>query len=199
MEKKQNEIDELIVNLCDKAQNLLEEDGYLDPIAFIITDTMIPCMLSCPKEDKKAMFTALGAVMKKFKSKRIILVSDIAMRVVDPEKSDEIKANLLTEQPLTYPESMRQDGIFLQDINPERHFSDAYFMQYENLKDAPRLFHNLTQLNKKEESFSGAFFDSVVSGYNDPGKLGRVVKGPVDLNDFFPPDIFPTEMSGYGF
>ena len=187
MKKSKNEIDGLIVSLCNEAQNIMERDGGdLDPVAFLITrdNKLIPCMLPCNGEgEKRAMHLALGAAMKELKAFRVILISDAAMRALSPEKYEEFKKNYETEQPLMYPESMRQDGIFVQDIDVEKSFSNGYFMRYENLKDAPRLYHNLYHINKGKETMGGDLFDWVLEGYKDSDKFPGGIEMKKILSD----------------
>lgn len=163
-EKKEDEIDGLIVDLCNNARHLKENGSSLVPVAMMLSKDkgIIPCMLPFRNdEEKSALYYGLGTGMKKYRANRVILINDVAMKMYDKpaEKISEL------EKPLTYPESMRQDGIFLQDVNLATGRVDGYFMRYENKKDAPRFYYGLKHLNKGTESMGGLLLNQIKDGY----------------------------------
>ena len=66
---------------------------------------------------------------------------------------------------MTYPESMRQDGIFLQDMNIITGRVEGYFLRYENRKDSSRFYHKLKHMNKNQDSMGGYLFNQIRDGY----------------------------------
>jgi hypothetical protein len=162
--KKEDEIDGLIVDLCNNARHLKENRASLVPVAMMLSKDkgIIPCMLPFRNdEEKSALYYGLGTGMKKYKASRVILINDVAMKMYDKpaEKISEL------EKPLTYPESMRQDGIFLQDVDLATGRVDGYFMRYENKKDAPRFYYELKHLNKGAVSMGGLLLNQIKDGY----------------------------------
>lgn len=193
-----NKTDSLIVELCNGAQRLLEKDNILSPVAMIIKgeDDLIPCMLPFKNDKEKlALYFALGVAMKEKGCHRVIIITDVAVRKIDmnPENAEKVKEyfkrNILTEQPLTYPESMREDGIYLQLIDFEEDRSDAYFKRYENRKDTPRFYHELVRMNKNAGKIGGDIYEYVKRGYE---LEGVEFHGLIDPLFDFPPDFFPS-------
>jgi len=173
---KENVIDELIVELCRGAKEILEQSGYLSPVAFLVgkNNQIIPCTVPFKNDtQKRGMYLALGASMKPLGSSRVILINDAAMKTYDKSKDWEID---VTEQPLTYPESMREDGIFLQDINMKTDRIEGYFMRYENKKDAPRFYHDLKHLNAGHDGMGGFIIECVMEGYKESDQFMEEMK-----------------------
>lgn len=179
-------IDELIVSLSENAQSILEKKGHLDSVAMIINkeNKTIPSYFPHEvSEDKYAMYRALGEAMREFEAERVVIISDAAVRVLYKKKDIEhFKENVVTEQPLLYPKSMRMDGILLLEICPKTRSSEGYFKHYEELKNAPSLFHDLLKLKDmpgmggKLKEFGGDIFDHVMEGYENPEKKSEVVR-----------------------
>lgn len=162
--KKEDEINEFIVDLCNNARHLMETRGSLVPVAMMFSEEkgIIPCMLPFRDEEhKSAIYYGLGTGMKKYKANRVILINDVALKMYD-KPTGKISES---EKPLTYPESMRQDGIFLQDVDLATGRVDGYFMRYENKKDAPRFYYELKHVNKGAESMGGFLVDQIKNGY----------------------------------
>jgi len=184
---KENEIDELIVEVCRGAKEVLEKSGYLAPIAFLVgkNNQIIPCMVPFKNDaQKRGVYLALGAAMKALGSNRVILVNDAAMKMFD-KPMEEVH---ITETPLTYPESMREDGIFLQDMNTITERIEGYFMRYENKKDAPRFYHDLKHFNAGHESMGGFIPECVMEGYKESDQFMEEMKREL------PPEIFSGGM-----
>lgn len=161
--KKESEIDGLIVGLCVNAKKIKEKNVSMSPVAMILSKDkgIIPCMLPFrDDEEKSALYYGLGIGMKKYNADRVILINDVALKTYDKPVNISV-----TEQPLTYPESMREDGIFIQDINIVTGRVDGYFQRYENKKDAPRFYHELKHLNKNGESMGGDLLNQIKEGY----------------------------------
>lgn len=164
----EEEIHELIEAVANNAKRLMERDGKLTPTALVVAEKeLMPLeLLFRDSEDKYRMYFALGLTLKKVKQTIVILINDVALRHVDKKDAHKFKDNKCdpTEQPTTYPESMRQDGIFIQEIDVTTKTMNAYLMRYENRKDE-RFWHPLEKLNKDGAAMSGAILDSVVDGY----------------------------------
>lgn len=196
--KEKNEIDELVVFLCKGAKKILEEKGKLAPVGFVITKEkkIIPCALPFRNDiEKSAIYLALGVAVRKFSGSRVIMINDVAMRKIDPKDMEEFKKNYTTEQPLTYPESMRQDGIFLQDMNMETGRIEGYFMRYKNLKDAPRCYYDLEHINKNKDSMGGGIPGRITEGYNSPELMSEL---DVEFEPLSDSTEFPEIQPGIG-
>jgi hypothetical protein len=168
--KKSDEIDKLIVDLCRNARDLMEKNDRIAPIAMILSKNkgIIPCMLPFrDDEEKTALYYGLGVGMKKYNANRVILINDAAMKMYNKSMISETGKLMIseTEKPLTYPESMRQDGIFIQDINMVTGRVDVYFQRYENKKEVPRFYHELKHINRDAESMGGHMVDQIREGY----------------------------------
>ena len=201
-------IDELIVSLSENAQSILEKKGHLDSVAMIVNkeNKMIPCFFPHEvSEDKYAMYRALGEAMKEYDAERVVIISDAALRILQNEKDIEhFKENAATEQPLSYPKSMRMDGILLVEIRPKTRSSEGYFKHYEELENAPSLFHDLLNLKDmpgmggKLKEFGGEIFNNVMEGYDgDSEKTSEVafMKVPFNEDGLFPGE---TGIEGLG-
>lgn len=194
-----NEIDEFIVGLCETAKGILEEKGEIMPVAMVITDDghIIPCMLPFKNDDseeKYAMYGAVGVTMKKFNANKVVLVNDVALKYYSSkEEADKAKENYQTESPLMYPESLRQDGILLQEVDLGDDTVNSYFMRYENT--SPRKYHELARLNKEGESMAGAIISSLKDGY---ARSEEILESLIEA-DPLGANLFQEGMSGIEF
>ena len=201
----EKKIDDLIVGLSESAKELLEESGKLVPVGMVIKENgqVIPCMLPFSNdEEKSAMYLALGVAMKTYKATRVVLINDVAMRIVDSvEDYKKMKENYDTEAPLTYPPSQRLDGIFLQEINLEESFIRGFFLRYEyNEVLDTRKYHELKDMTQGSEGMGGYLINQIKRGYESSEKILEEVNKeinilPLPISPDFPSPDFPSPDS----
>ena len=110
------------------AKEILVKDGYVSPVFFIALDEQLimePQSVgiidkiygdNLPAEEAKTREVfCLGAIAKKFGGNRLIMVWYAAMRTMTPDA--QYDPSDPTEQPLSYPKSMRTECIIVNDIN----------------------------------------------------------------------------------
>ena len=126
---------EMVEDFNKVAKENLQKDGKVSPIAFVIKDKeiLIPILLSFHNDqDKQTGYTMVGVVAQYLSADAVILINDVAMRgYKNKTEADYAMRNYLTESPLTYPESMRQDGIYFLSISFKTRKIYGYFQPYK--------------------------------------------------------------------
>ncbi len=122
---------EMVKDMNKVAKKNLQKDGKVSPIAFIIKnkEILVPVLLSFHNDqDKQTGYTMVGVVAQYLSADTVILINDVAMREYkNKTEADYAILNYSTENPLTYPESMRQDGIYFLSISFETRKIYGYF------------------------------------------------------------------------
>jgi len=163
-----NKHKELVEEINVIAKENLKKDGKLAPIAFVIKNTQMiaPILLDFrASQEKYKSCKYAGAIAKYLNADAVILVSDVAMKEYkSKEEADFAVRNYSTESPLSYPESMRVDGIFLLVIDLETKKIEGYMQLYEKKGD------NYTFKNLEDFSgvtgIGGMIQESVIEGYD---------------------------------
>lgn len=158
-------MDDLLKHIHYVSKNILKNEGSLSPVTFLIKDGGLlgPYILNYSNDDEKyANYWSIGLTAQKLNADRIILVNDIAMREAkNSEDAKYIRNNYDHESPLSYPESMRIDGILLVDIYTSTNKRLIYLQKFKkSLKDY--VFLNLESYD--QDSFDGALIQSVLKG-----------------------------------
>ena len=202
---EENDLKQLIEKLCNHAVVLLEKDGQLNPLALIINSEggITPCSLPWENDEEKGkLLLVLGVSLKKFDSHEVIFLSDVAMRSIgtdDPKETRKMKEyykeNHATEQPLSYPKSMREDGIYLQYMDLNLNHTKAYFKRYEDRENEPRFYHELKCIDKGAKSMGGLIIEQISYGYENAEEIIKKIKELPGMPENFPgmPDDFLGE------
>lgn len=111
-------MEKILNDFMNVAKQNLEKDGYLMPVAFLVRNFEVIGILGLTfqdEEEKEIQYIGLGNLAKKNIADGIIVINDVAMRMLKNPTPDEIHAAIYdpTERPLSYPESMRQEAIAL--------------------------------------------------------------------------------------
>lgn len=161
-------MDDLLKQIHFFAKKILKERGSLSPVAFLVRDGEFssPMLLDFSNDHKKyTSCIEIGLTAQKINSDRIILVNDIAMRTVNSlEEAEYIKDNYDHESPLSYPESMRIDGILFIDINISTNKRSIYLQKYKK-SSQDLVFLDLDH----QTNFDGALIQAVMKGLNYKG------------------------------
>lgn len=175
-------MNDLIQNLSENAVGILKKEGHLNPIAFLLDSDRVITIVELKftdDEEKYKSYLAVGKIAEKAKANRVILINDVAARIYKTKKEAEYAyENYDHESPLSYPESMRLDGILFIDINIESECIKEYFLRYERENEEFK-FHKLSKLGSFVEEeigktndfgetgvFSGILIENVLRGYN---------------------------------
>lgn len=140
------------------AKRLLEKDGFLSPVIFLIKNDQL-MIEPIPMEAIDKIMGA-GLMAKDFGADKIILIWDAAFRTVDklPEPYDE------TEAPLTYPKSMRTECILLNEIEVPSGKDNTIVIPYKGGDGEPVEF--LPDNLPEEAKFKSRFTEIALQGYN---------------------------------
>jgi len=158
-------VDAFIQDISKIAQENIEKDDYLQPMAFIIKEgEIVPMSLSNTDDEAKfRSYTDVGLVAQKLAADKVILLADVAARIVDnPEDAKYVQENYSTESPLSYPESLRLDGILFLVVELKSGTATGYFRRYEKHEIGYK-FH---ELETYSETFSGGLVNMVMGGFN---------------------------------
>lgn len=162
-------MNKLIESLIGKAKELLEKDGHLAPVALAMKgeNVIAPIMLEFETDNEKyATYRAVGDEAKRLSVDRVVMINDAAMRRYDnPEESEKALKNYATESPLTYPEDMREDGIFVQDLNLVTEEITVYFLRYKRRKEGGFRFYDIMTLVGEKGKVMGEVMNSVLRGF----------------------------------
>ncbi len=163
-ENKTNKpVDELVEKINEIAEQNLRQDGYLNAMAFILRDGhFAPMELKFETDDEKhRAYVSIGLTAQKLGADRVILLNDVAARAADtPEEAKYMAENYDHECPLSYPESMRWDGILTLDIDLKSEKVDGFFRQYKRDGDEYS-FEELVD----NGSFSGGLVNNILTGF----------------------------------
>jgi len=121
--------------ILELAEQNVRHDGFLVPVAFGFSaeQTYVFQIVFKNDEEKFQQYFALGTCLKKAGCFRFVLLNDVAMRQVEKEKFKEVVENYVTERPTTYPESMRQEAIILQDYDLVKKTFVMYCKRYKKV------------------------------------------------------------------
>ena len=163
-------MDKLIEGLIERAKENLKKDGYLAPVIIAMKGDKLlaPILLQFKCDNEKyATYKIIGKIAKKLAADRIILINDVALKMYDTKDSEHVMKNYNTMSPLTYPENMRQDGIFIHDLNLITEKVKPYFLRYKKQKKGSFKFYNINTFQGSEDSFSGEIMNSVLKGFKN--------------------------------
>jgi len=168
--EKELDVEKYINVLNEHAKKLLVRDGFLQSVAFFIKDDQVECPEKIVHKDDEEKFNHYYQIGKKLQEyDYVIVLQDIAYRSFDnKDAAKEVIENYMTESPLTYPESMRMDGILYMALanTGDGIGMRMYCQSYRKDKDKYQ-FDDLKDWSGACESLSGNLLEAVQSGYND--------------------------------
>jgi len=140
---------------------LLKEDRIIAPILIHFKHN----------EEKHQAYFTVGTAAKDLCADKVFLINEVAARLVTNKEDAEYMAkNYDHENPLSYPESMRLDGILFIEIDLKSEKSDALFHRYT--KDGEKFvfeekIKTFQELAGTDESvvFTGVLVDCVLDGF----------------------------------
>lgn len=159
---------ELVQAVSEIAVENLKKYGHLTPVAFLLKDKNIIAvlMLTFQTDDVKyTQYYNIGEEARKRSADAILIVSDVAMR--EYKTMDDVKymlKNYATEAPLSYPESMRQDGIFYSAIDLMSGKADGFFQRYVRLHSQEDIF-KFFKIESFKEALIGDLQETVLKGF----------------------------------
>lgn len=168
---------EIVEGLGKIAERNLKKYGRLTPVAFLIKDNCIVSLIQLgfhTDMEKYAGYQMVGMAAKKFSADVVIMINDVALKTYTGKDAKYAMTNYMTEMPLSYPENMRQDGIFFFVVDIKERKTTGYFQRYER-KDKELHFHKLKLLEKIEglpeeikesTKLKGGIPSSVFKGYD---------------------------------
>jgi len=117
------------------AKTLLERDGGLQPVVFILKEGFAPAVEQLEIVDeaqKEQMFVALGCAAAKSDIDALLFINEGWLRRVDASQLD--KDDFQYESPSMYPESMREECIVatLIDFKESKGYSSFTIFTREN-------------------------------------------------------------------
>jgi hypothetical protein len=160
----------VVENLKIIAKKLLEKDGFLSPVIFLIKNDQlmiepipmeaIDKIMGATEDSKARSAFVAGLMAKDFGADKIILIWDAAFRTVDKlsEPYDE------TEAPLTYPKSLRTECIILNEIEVPSGKDNTIVIPYKGGDGEPVEF--LPDNLPEDAKFESRFTEIALRGYN---------------------------------
>lgn len=136
--------------LLDSAKTLLTQDGHIMPVFFLFREGKISHLLGAPfndEEDKYKSATTAGYNAQQRGCDVVAFICDAAMKEYDGPVED---YDPVTEAPLTYPKSMRQECLVLFVINLKTESAEMYIAPYKDTEEGP-VFEDI----QKEDSPGG--------------------------------------------
>jgi len=163
---------EIIKEINSIAKENLKKNNSISPIAFVIKNNtiLLPLLITFSNEEEKLdAYVYLGAFAKISEADTIIVANDVAMMAYSGIKEVRYsRKNYSTEDPLTYPERMRQDGIFFRVIDmKKRKVVNAAFQRYEK-EEGKYKFDELDENYLKNKKIGGRLQESILKGYDLP-------------------------------
>lgn len=153
--------EKLINDILDRAkQNLVNSHGNLAPALFLPREGQLIAIPASFKnnEEKSALLQAAGIAAKKYGCEEVAFLCDAAMKTykdVDPNELD------VTERPLTYPKSMRQECLIFTILEMKTSAGKMYIIPYKEVED-DYVFEQMQTWDSAE----GGIKDNILLGYN---------------------------------
>jgi len=126
------------------------------PIKEGIPETVLPVPFTSA-EDKRRMITILGHVCAQAGCDAVILITDAAMRAFTNEKDARYaEENWDTENPLSYPQGLRQECLIVQYLSFKDRTSKVFIHKYQ-VKDGVPEFSGIDELDGAEGDIQSCF------------------------------------------
>lgn len=158
---------EMLKGHLEAAKTNLIQNKSLMPVAIILSESQ-PAVVGFDNSDKTQAYSLVGLTAAKMNGHSLIIINDIAMRKIDwqgltEEEIDKILADP-TEHPLTYPKSLRTDGILVHYIDLWSDRQMAYILPY--VEDEENNGYKFKRLRVLKGEMSGYLPETVKEMYN---------------------------------
>ena len=152
---------QIYVDLLNQAKQILLQGQEIVPMGFLFKEgelqEIVPLAFK-DQEQKHEMLFTLGHAGYMLHMDTIGFLSDAAMRAVPPDTD----TSDLTETPLTYPKSMRQECVILTILDPSTGKTDLYTLKYKEATDGTPVFEEPETM----EGIQGGISDTLMNGCN---------------------------------
>ena len=160
----ESETRQLLTEIGNKARELLlecatDKKDFL-PVAFPIEQGKPKAVLPVPftsAEEKRKMITVLGLICARTGCDAVVLITDAAMRAFTNEKDAKYaEENWDTENPLSYPQGLRQECLIVQYLSFKDRTSKVFIHKYQ-IKDGVPEFSGIDELDGIEGDIQSCF------------------------------------------